>query len=73
MSHQKRRALVSACIDCAKSAGYSQVELEVVSDNIGAISLYESLGFTEFGRNPRGFRSRVRGWQELVSMRLELD
>lgn len=67
------RALVTACIDCAKSAGYFQVELEVVSDNTGAILLYESLGFTEFGRNPRGFRSRVRGWQELVSMRLELD
>ena len=49
------------------------MELEVVSDNTGAISLYENLGFTEFGRNPRGFRSRVRGWQELVSMRLELD
>ena len=67
------RALVAACIDCAKSAGYSQVELEVVSENTGAIALYKSMGFTEFGRNPRGFLSRLSGWQELISMRLELN
>ena len=67
------RALVTACIECAKEAGYSQLELEVVSENRNAIALYESIGFTEFGRNPRGFRSRYQGWQELISMRLELD
>lgn len=67
------RALASACIECAKDAGYSQLELEVVSDNNSAIALYKSLGFVEFGRNPRGFISRCRGWQELVSMRLELN
>ena len=27
----------------------------------------------KFGRNPRGFCSRYQGWQELISMRLELD
>lgn len=32
----------------------------------------EKAGFTEFGRNPRGFRSRLSGYQELVYMRLEL-
>ena len=67
------RALITACIECAKEAGYSQLELEVVSENRNAIALYESIGFTEFGRNPRGFRSRYQGWQELISMRLELD
>lgn len=67
------RALVIACIECAKEAGYSQLELEVVSENRNAIALYKSIGFTEFGRNPRGFRSRYQGWQELISMRLELD
>ena len=25
------------------------------------------------GRNPKGFRSRFSGWQELVLMRLDLD
>lgn len=67
------RALVKACIECAKAAGYSQLELEVVSDNTSAVALYKSMGFMEFGRNPRGFISRYRGWQELVSMRLELN
>ncbi len=67
------RALTEACIECARRAGYSQLELEVVSGNFPAISLYRSFGFTEYGRNPRGFRSRYSGWQELVLMRLELD
>lgn len=67
------RALTQACIECAKAAGYAQLELEVVADNISAISLYQSAGFVEYGRNPKGFRSRLTGWQELVLMRLELQ
>ena len=41
------RALMTACIECAKQAGYSQLELEAVSDNERAIGLYRSLGFLE--------------------------
>lgn len=67
------RALTEACIECAKRAGYVQLELDVVADNERALALYRSLGFVEFGRNPLGFRSRISGWQELVLMRLELD
>jgi len=67
------RALTEACIECAKIAGYAQLELDVVAENRSAIALYESVGFVEYGRNPRGFRSRRTGWQELVLMRLELD
>ena len=67
------RALTMACIECAKSAGYIQIELDVVADNKKAIALYESLGFTEYGRNPKGFRSRLTGWQEIVLMRLDLE
>ncbi len=67
------RALTEACIECAKTAGYAQVELEVVAENRSAVALYESAGFTEYGRNPRGFRSRMSGWQEVILMRLELD
>ncbi len=67
------RALTEACIECAKKAGYRQLELFVVADNSKAISLYESVGFREFGRNPRGHRMRSGQWQELLSMRLELD
>ena len=66
------RALTEASIECAKKAGYIQLELEVVAENSSAIALYESVGFEEYGRNPRGFRSRLTGWQEVVLMRLEL-
>lgn len=66
-------ALTKACIDCAKQAGFLQLELEVVAENAGAIRLYEKHGFTEYGRNPMGFRSRTAAWQELVLMRLELQ
>lgn len=66
------RALTEACIQCAREAGYAQLELEAAADNTRALSLYKSAGFTEYGRNPRGFRSRITGWQELVLMRLEL-
>lgn len=66
------RALTEACIECAKNAGYEQIELNVVADNIRAIDMYKKAGFAEFGRNPRGFKSRLSGYQELVYMRLEL-
>ena len=66
------RAMTEACIECAKEAGYAQVELEAVAANENAIRLYESVGFKEFGRNPKGFNSRISGYQELVYMRLEL-
>ena len=67
------RALTEACVACARQAGYAQLELNVVADNHRAMSLYKSVGFVEYGRNPRGFYSRLTGWQELVLMRLELN
>ncbi len=66
------RALTEACIECARAAGYLQVELEAVADNGRALALYRSAGFVEYGRNPRGFRTRAGDWQENVLMRLEL-
>ena len=66
------KALTLACIECAKQAGYLQIELEVVAENASAVRLYESVGFQEYGRNPRGFRARS-GWQAIILMRLELD
>ena len=67
------RALTEACIECAKKAGYIQLELEAVAENRSAIGLYESAGFVEYGRNPKGFRSRFIGWQEVVLMRRETE
>ena len=66
------RALMLACIECAKAAGYGQLELEVVAENAKAISLYRSAGFVEYRRNPLGLLSRQTGWQALVLMRMEL-
>ena len=66
------KALIDACIECAKKAGYRQMELEVVAENEAAIALYKKAGFVEFGRNPRGMKSRETGWQEIVLMRLEM-
>lgn len=66
------RVLMEASIDCARQAGYTQLELEVVAGNQRAVSLYRRAGFEEYGRNPRGYRSAAAGYQELVHMRLEL-
>ena len=65
-------ALMNACIDCAREAGYEQLELSVVAENETAITMYKKAGFMEYGRNPRGFKSRLSGYQELVYMRMEL-
>ena len=67
------RALTRACIECAKTAGYMQLELQAIEANERAVALYRSEGFVEYGRNPRGFRSRINGWQPILLMRLELD
>lgn len=64
--------LTEACIECAKQAGFEQLELQVVADNERAIKTYSKLGFVEYGRNPKGFKSRFTGYQELIHMRLEL-
>ena len=66
------RVLMEASIDCARQAGCTQLELEVVADNERAVALYRCAGFEEYGRNPRGYRSEAVGYQELVHMRLEL-
>lgn len=66
------RALVEACIESARAAGYLQLELSAVAENARAISLYKAFGFSEYGRNPKGFNSRLTGFQKLVYMRLEL-
>lgn len=65
-------ALTEACIECARKAGYTQLELDAVADNERALAMYRKAGFVEFGRNPKGFNSRYSGYNEIVYMRLEL-
>ena len=66
------KALAEACIRCAREAGYEQLELTAVAENERALSLYRSLGFEEFGRNPTGFKPRSGSYQEVVYMLLHL-
>ena len=65
-------ALMASCIECAKKMGFEQVELEVIAGNDTAMYLYEKYGFVEYGRNPKGLKSRYTGYQETVLMRLDL-
>lgn len=66
------RHLTGACIKAARKAGYEQLELSVIAENKHAINMYKKFGFIEYGRNPRGFKSRTKGYQELIYMRLEI-
>lgn len=53
-------ALTKACIECARAAGYSQLELNVVAENKSAVALYEKSGFKArrvFARVQQAFRS----------------
>ena len=44
------RALTEGCIECARTAGYVQLELEAVAENKSALALYRSVGFVEYDR-----------------------
>lgn len=66
------KALMNACIESAQKAGYSQLELSVVTENERAVKMYQRAGFVEYARNPKGFYSQQGYFQELLSMRLEL-
>ncbi len=40
------QALMASCIECAKTAGYSQLELSVVAENARAFSMYKKVGLS---------------------------
>ena len=46
------KVMMEAVLEAAKMAGYEQAELEVISDNQNAISLYKKLGFEKYGIFP---------------------
>lgn len=41
--------MMTSIIDCAKSCGYEQIELNVVAENTRAVNLYKSFGFEIYG------------------------
>ena len=63
------RRLLEACLMLAQSAGIEKIELEVFSDNTGAVKLYEAFGFRPEGKKLRGRKLDGR-YQDVVLMAL---
>jgi ribosomal protein S18 acetylase RimI-like enzyme len=65
------RRLLDACLSLARKAGIEKVELEVFSENVAAIRLYDSFGFSQEGRKVRGRKLEDR-YQDVTLMALWL-
>jgi ribosomal-protein-alanine N-acetyltransferase len=64
------RALCAAVVDWCGELGAAAVELEVRAGSVGAIALYEGLGFVGIGRRPGYYREPL---EEALLMRLDLN
>lgn len=62
--------IMSAILEAARQAGYEQLELDVVTDNLSAIALYEKFGFKIFGTNEKAFRLRNGQYQAVYLMKV---
>ena len=65
------RRLLGACLSLARDAGIEKVELEVFSDNVAAVRLYDSFGFRQEGLKVRGRKLEGR-YQDVLLMALWL-
>jgi ribosomal protein S18 acetylase RimI-like enzyme len=63
------RRMLEACLSLARKAGIEKVELEVFSDNVAAIRLYDSFGFRQEGRKVRSRKLEDR-YQDIILMAL---
>jgi len=50
--HGLGRALVEAAFDRARARGARRIELDTDADNVAAVALYESLGFSAYAKSP---------------------
>jgi [ribosomal protein S18]-alanine N-acetyltransferase len=66
------RALVSAGLQAARTAGAEAAFLEVAADNEAAIALYEDAGFRRVGLR-RGYYSRPGGAIDALVLRRDLN
>lgn len=64
--------LLSELIRFAKQAGYEQLELEVVSTNTPAVTLYKKLGFEVYGERPNSFKLKSGAYSNELLMVLDL-
>ena len=69
--HGVGRRLLDECVALARSSGLEKIELEVFTDNEGAIQLYESLGFVREGVKSRARKLEGR-YQDVLLMALWL-
>lgn len=69
--HGVGRRLLEECLGLARDARLEKIELEVFTDNEGAIRLYESLGFTREGVKARARKLDDR-YQDVLLMALWL-
>jgi RimJ/RimL family protein N-acetyltransferase len=65
------RRMLDACLSLARNSDIEKVELEVFSDNVAAVRLYESFGFSLEGVKVRGRKLEGR-YQDLKLMALWL-
>jgi ribosomal protein S18 acetylase RimI-like enzyme len=65
------RKLIEECLALARASNLEKVELVVYSDNLVAIRLYESVGFTHEGRR-RNARKLDGGYQDVLLMALPM-
>jgi len=65
--------LVSHCLEKAKEIGFGILQFNaVVSTNERALRLYKSLGFTQLGVIPKGFRMKNGTYEDIIPHYIEL-
>ncbi len=60
--------LMQALCDYAKSAGFEQIELEVVKGNDAAYALYQKFGFVKTGETAHGLKYEDGRYADLIFM-----
>ena len=61
------RVLVEDSLAACGALGFRLLQFNaVVASNLGAIALYESLGFVRLGTIPGGFRSKDGGYEDII-------
>lgn len=67
------RAVVTDCIKKAWELGFGILQFNaVVASNTAALALYKSLGFTQLGIIPRGFRLSNGEFEDIIPHYIEL-
>ena len=67
------RAVVIDCIKKAKELGFGILQFNaVVASNTAALALYKSLGFTQLGVIPDGFRLKDGNYEDIIPHYIKL-